>query len=88
MRIEVATTDAEIDRCFPVMIQLRPHIERGSFVPQVRRQMKAGYQLAYIDKSNCRASPWNSSAFVMSSRSDPAGPGGVSGRQDSSERVK
>jgi len=46
--IRVAETDREIDECFPVMAQLRPHLERSEFVARVRRQMAGGYRLAYL----------------------------------------
>lgn len=47
--IKVAETDEEIDKCYPVMAELRPHISREDFLPQVRRQMAAsGFQLVYL----------------------------------------
>ena len=46
--IRVAETDREIDECFPVMAQLRPHLERSEFVARVRRQIADGYRLAYL----------------------------------------
>lgn len=47
--IKVAETDDEIDKCYPVMAELRPHIAREDFLPQVRRQMAAsGFQLVYL----------------------------------------
>ena len=47
--IKVAETDDEIDKCYPVMAELRPHIARDDFLPQVRRQMAAsGFQLVYL----------------------------------------
>jgi GNAT superfamily N-acetyltransferase len=46
--IKVATSIVEIEQCFPVMSQLRPHLEANSFVSQVQTQMETGYQLAYI----------------------------------------
>lgn len=46
--LELATTDADIAACYPVMSQLRPHIGAEGFVPQVRRQMAQGYQLVAV----------------------------------------
>lgn len=46
--IEIATSDAEILRCFPVMKQLRPHLSEESFVEQVRRMQNEGYVLASL----------------------------------------
>ena len=36
--ISVAKTDAEIQRCFPVMVQLRPHLLEATFLDRVRQQ--------------------------------------------------
>ena len=47
--IKVAETDEEIDKCYPVMAELRPHVAREDFLHQVRRQMAAsGFQLVYL----------------------------------------
>jgi GNAT superfamily N-acetyltransferase len=41
-----AESDAEIAACFPVMVQLRPHLaDAGELVARVRRQREAGYRL-------------------------------------------
>jgi len=50
MTIRIATTDAEIAACFPVMRELRPHLAEGEFLPRVRRQEAAGYRLAYLEQ--------------------------------------
>ena len=42
------STDAEIARCFPVISQLRPHLDEAGFVERVRRQMDGGYRLAAL----------------------------------------
>jgi GNAT superfamily N-acetyltransferase len=48
--IAVAETDADTDRCFPVMVQLRPHLTREEFPARVRRQRElAGYQLVFLE---------------------------------------
>lgn len=49
MAIRLAQTDAEILSCFPIMIQLRPHLRQESFVERVRRQEKNGYQLVLLE---------------------------------------
>lgn len=46
----LAENDADIDRCFSVMVQLRPHLSREAYLAQVKRQMTEGYQLAYIEE--------------------------------------
>ena len=48
MDIRPARTDAEIDACWPVMVQLRPQAARDEFVAQVRRQEATGYRLACL----------------------------------------
>ena len=52
MEIRIAKTDQEIDGCFAVMSQLRPHLLRDAFVEQVRRQQKQSYDLAYLRESD------------------------------------
>lgn len=49
MEIVIAETDKDIADCYPVMSQLRPQLERESFVAQVRALMcEQGYQLVYL----------------------------------------
>ncbi len=52
-RIHEVTTDADIDACWEVMRELRPHLTRPDFVPRVRRMMADGYRLAglWVDGS-------------------------------------
>ena len=50
-KIALATSNSEIERCYPVMVQLRPHLQRDSFVSRVRVQQQQGYQLAYLHGS-------------------------------------
>jgi GNAT superfamily N-acetyltransferase len=49
MTVRVATSDSEIAGCFPVVVQLRPHLKRQEFVGCVRRMQRAGYRLAYLE---------------------------------------
>lgn len=47
--IQFAQTDPEIDSCYAVMAELRPHLSREEFLAQVKRQVDAsGYQLVYL----------------------------------------
>ena len=48
MRIALAITDEEIQRCYPALSQLRPHISEGQFLERIRQQMQGGYELAYL----------------------------------------
>ena|ERR1700754_4330827 len=47
--IQIATTPAEINRCFPVMNQLRPKLIAAEFVAVVQAQQTEGYQLASLE---------------------------------------
>jgi len=49
MNIQFAESDAEIEACYPVMRELRPHVDPDDFLPRVRRQEEAGYRLAFLD---------------------------------------
>jgi GNAT superfamily N-acetyltransferase len=46
--IEPATTDAQIADTFPVMHQLRPHLDAAVYVQTVRRQETSGYVLVSL----------------------------------------
>ncbi len=46
--VKLAQTDAEIERCYPVIAQLRPHVTAKEFVDRVRAQQAQGYRLAYL----------------------------------------
>ncbi len=47
MKIALATTDADIARCFPVMHQLRPHLVAADFVARVRGMQRENFHLAF-----------------------------------------
>ncbi|BBD69939.1 GCN5-related N-acetyltransferase [Nostoc commune NIES-4072] len=48
MSIQLAESDFQILGCFPVIYQLRPHLEQDKFLEQVRYQMNERYQLAFL----------------------------------------
>jgi GNAT superfamily N-acetyltransferase len=48
MNIRIATTNTEIAACYPVMRELRPHIEEDYFLARVRSQESAGYRLVFV----------------------------------------
>jgi GNAT superfamily N-acetyltransferase len=48
MNIRLAETDADIEHCLPVLIQLRPGLNPATFVADARRQIDAGYHLALL----------------------------------------
>ena len=45
---EHADTDAEIQSCYDVMAELRPHIAREQFLPLIRSMQAGGFRLACI----------------------------------------
>ena len=48
--VKEATTADAIDRCFSVMHELRPHLDRAGYAAQVQRQMdNHGYRLVYVE---------------------------------------
>jgi GNAT superfamily N-acetyltransferase len=55
-RIALATEDHEIQSCYPVMAELRPHVPPGEFLLRVKRQAEiAGYKLAYLISGEVKA---------------------------------
>jgi GNAT superfamily N-acetyltransferase len=44
-----AKSDAEIQKCFDVMAELRTHLERADFLKTVRHMESEGFRLAYIE---------------------------------------
>ena len=54
--VEIASSDAQIDACFPVMALLRPQLARDGFVARIRGMETQGYRLAYVaDASGVQA---------------------------------
>jgi hypothetical protein len=52
VEIREASTDEEILACYPVIAQLRTHVEQHEFLDRVQDQQKAGYRLLYIAEGN------------------------------------
>lgn len=50
MDILNATTDAEINACYPVMRELRPHLKETEFLARVRSLQNSGYQLVFAQQ--------------------------------------
>lgn len=49
VEIHLAQNEAEVAACFPVLVQLRPHLDAGAFPGQVRRLEEShGYLLAAL----------------------------------------
>ena len=49
MSVVIAQTRKELLRCYPVMVQLRPHLTESSFIERVERQTPEGYKLAFVE---------------------------------------
>lgn len=49
MRLQLAESDEQIAACFPVLVQLRPHLDVESFLPRIRRQQQQGFRLACLE---------------------------------------
>ena len=47
--VRLAESDAEIERWFPVIHQLRPALVAGEFVGRIRTQEAEGYRLAFLE---------------------------------------
>ena len=47
--IHPATSDHDIRRCWPVLHQLRPHLEEPELLPAVRRMEPHGFRLVYAE---------------------------------------
>lgn len=47
---EIARTDDEINNCFSVMSELRPHLRAGSFLSLVRHMEGEGFRLVFIEE--------------------------------------
>lgn len=55
-KISVAQTDAEILDCYPLMAELRPHIQPDEFLPLVKRLNEvAEFQLVYLTDGEIKA---------------------------------
>jgi GNAT superfamily N-acetyltransferase len=55
MKIIHAVTDGEIAGCFPVMQQLRTHLDLAAFVASVERMKAEGYKLVFLADPDVRA---------------------------------
>ena len=51
MKIALAESEADIARCYPVMVELRPHLSATEFAARVRKQQAMGFRLAYQEEA-------------------------------------
>lgn len=49
MNIKIAESDAELERIAGVLLQLRSAFDSPTLIAQIRRQMNAGYRIAYVE---------------------------------------
>jgi len=55
-KIVIAHSNQQILDCYPVMAELRPHIQPDQFLPMVKRLKEiSGFQLAYLMDSEIKA---------------------------------
>lgn len=55
-KIKLAQTEEEIQNCYPVMAELRPHISADDFLTQVKRQMnESNFKLVYLNDKGVKA---------------------------------
>jgi GNAT superfamily N-acetyltransferase len=47
-----AETDEQIQRCFPLMAVLRPHLAESTFLAQIKRQQQQNYRLLCLEVDN------------------------------------
>ncbi len=48
--VRFAGTDAELEKCYRAIVELRPHLTEAAFVKAVRRQDESdGYRLVYVE---------------------------------------
>ena len=53
VRIVISLSESEFEKCFPVMHQLRPHLDLEKYMAQLKTQRdSAGYQLVYLEDEN------------------------------------
>ena len=50
MQIEKIETVEAIESAYPLITELRPHFDKETFIAQVKRQQKVGYQLIGLKK--------------------------------------
>jgi GNAT superfamily N-acetyltransferase len=50
MHVKFASSDIDLARCFPIIVQLRPHLTQSEFTNRVKHQQQAGYSLVYLEQ--------------------------------------
>jgi GNAT superfamily N-acetyltransferase len=50
--IKRAETDADIEKCFDVLLELRPHLNNETFLTTVQDMERQGFSLAYLEDAS------------------------------------
>ena len=50
MEVKLCTTETDIQKCWEVLLELRPHLTANDFISTVKEMMREGYQLAFIEE--------------------------------------
>ena len=51
MEIKLASTENDIQKCFDVLLELRPHLIQHSFIQTIQEMLAEGYTLAFIEEN-------------------------------------
>jgi GNAT superfamily N-acetyltransferase len=51
MNIKRATSDTDILKCWAVIHELRPHLEKENFLETVKEMLAEGYELVFIEEN-------------------------------------
>ena len=49
MRVQLASSDADLERVVPVLLQLRPAFSEESLLARMKEQTRSGYRVAYVE---------------------------------------
>jgi len=55
MEVKIAATDEDILKCWDVLKELRPHLEKETYLPLVKDMISEGYTLAFIEDNGIAA---------------------------------
>ncbi len=50
MNIKFASSDMDLARCFPIVVQLRPQLTQPEFINKVKHQQQSSYSLVYLEE--------------------------------------
>lgn len=51
-KVEIATSDNQVLKCFDAMHELRPHLKKEAFVETIKVMQSEGFQLAYVKEED------------------------------------